>query len=853
MLSPNLKLTPPRRRPNILRRVRLLDTLHNNIHRKVSFVCAPAGYGKTTLLVDFAEDIDAVVYWNRISSDENNLAAFYENVVQAFQIHHPELEKASSLLFDKGTPSPQDLAYRLVNQLGETLQDFSIFILDDYHLVSEEPEIVDFIESFISYLPDHLRLLIGSRNVYGIPTALLYVQEQLAIISEDDLKFTKDEIEQLCWKYYHIQLSDKQSQMIMEQAEGWIVAILLALRSENLTVAIPKILGAREHVYTYLAEEVIKTLPAELINFLYATSLVDEFTAPMANHLLGIENAGEVIKHLDELNLFLTAASDSQTETRYRYHQLFAEFLQENLKAVQPQDVPDLHYRIASWYEEQGLHIKAVSHYFQAGEKRRAVCLIDQISREIYLSGQSHLLEQWYQRISSSEELVSQAPELLLNLAKFKANQGEYRQCELLLGYAEKPLIEREDYPNYANLLVSLGMSYRFLGRHEEAHDMALRVQAEVEKHNLDRYYWIQAERLKGVNAYYLGKPGKALESLKVAASALREMIEPTFLPRQAHELFGTLMDIGYVALAGGDIFDAHISYREALDLAKRIQSNSTVIALAYNNYGYLKYLMGDYPQAWKYYLQGLEVAEHSNNEWIMTNLYNGRGDILRELGDWKQAEAAYTKALQLSEKLEKNRSMASAYSGLGEVEILKKDFNQAMYYLREKARIQKKDINEPEFLFNFAQVYLAMGQTNLAAETFEAVIDAQEDEDQSKSAPESVVLHFDYARSLISLGQINKAKEHLRSSLELTARLGYDQFLVNAIRKNYKTVEKALKTMNSPQADSLLERARKPLPSLDDLVLDEQEDETEEAVVLSVFGLNHGEVRVNGSVLSSR
>jgi two-component SAPR family response regulator len=113
--------------------------------------------------------------------------------------------------------------------------------------------------------------------------------------------------------------------------------------------------------------------------------------------------------------------------------------------------------------------------------------------------------------------------------------------------------------------------------------------------------------------------------------------------------------------------------------------------------------------------------------------------------------------------------------------------------------------------------------------------------------------LHFDYARSLISLGQNDKAKENLHLSLELTARLGYDQFLINAIRKDLWSVEPLLNTLNSPHADSLLIRARKPLPSLDDLVLEEQEDEKEETVVLSVYGLNNGQVRLNGSVLPQR
>ena len=155
MLSPNVKLVPPRRQPRTLHRLRLLDSLHNNIHRKVLFVCAPAGYGKTTLLVDFADDIDAVVYWYRITADDNNLATFYENVIQSFELHHPEFGNILSLSLEEGLPSPQELAYRLVNQLEETLQDFSILVLDDYHRINETG-IDIIIDSLLEHPPRNL-------------------------------------------------------------------------------------------------------------------------------------------------------------------------------------------------------------------------------------------------------------------------------------------------------------------------------------------------------------------------------------------------------------------------------------------------------------------------------------------------------------------------------------------------------------------------------------------------------------------------------------------------------------------------------------------------------------------------
>ncbi|MBN2044192.1 MAG: hypothetical protein JW757_04155 [Anaerolineales bacterium] len=850
MLSPNVKLVPPRRQPRTLHRTRLLDMLHNNIHRKVLFVCAPAGYGKTTLLVDFADDIDAVVYWFRITTDDTNLATFYENVIQSFKLHHPEFGNDLALSLEEGLPSPQELAYRLVNQLEETLQDFSILVLDDYHLVSVEPEITDFVEALINYLPDQLRIMIGSRNVYGIPTALLYVQEQLAIISEDDLKFRQDEIIELCWRYYHIQLTAEQSTQILEQAEGWIVAILLALRSENLSVEIPKILGARQHVYTYLADEVIHSLPEHLINFLYATSLVDEFSIPMANHLLRIKNAKDVIKQLEELNLFLSSSSESSVETHYRYHQLFSEFLQGSLEGAYPERLSDLHSKIADWYRQEGQLVKSITHYFLADEKQQAVSLVDQVSREMYLSGQAKVLDQWYSDIKDSPSLISNAPDLLLNLAKYKVTLSEFDQAMTLMDTAEEILIKREDHNTHCNLMVSRGMVLRFTGKYDEAARWAQAVQKKVDEYHLDRYYWYQAERLKGMTSYYLGDPDAALDSLKRAARALREMLDEDFQARQAHELVMTLADIGYIALDAGNIFEAQISYREALDIARRMRTNFNDLATGHNNFAYLNYLMGKYADAWAHYLQALEVAKYNNLNRLKAYINNGQADLLREIGEWKQAEDIYQNARQQAEKLEEYGAIADAYSGLVEVEINRQDFNTAMYYIRELARIQKQDIENPAYQLRFAKLYLAMGQNRLARKTFESLL--ANGNGSKPLSQENVELNFYYAILNLIEGTDDLARRHIHEALELAASLGYDQFLVNAVRNNMKLVGPVLKEDESPQVVSILERAKQSLPTLEELISDKREEE-EEAVILNVFGLNHGQIRLNGRNLPHR
>src|SRR3990170_2247692 len=228
------KVRPPQRRKDVLRRVRLIDILHQNLHRKLTFVSAPAGYGKTTLLVDFADDVDAMVFWYRISPEDSDLVQFVQHLVAAFQQQNPKfgLALAESLNSPSGSLDAATLAVDLINEVQERVDDFSLLVLDDYHLAGENQQIVDFVENLLENLPDRLRILIGSRSVYGIP-----------------------------------------------------IANLLALRTMENGV-LPDLSGGVERIYAYLAEEVVNRQSEDLRDFMLATSILGEFNEALCNFLV---------------------------------------------------------------------------------------------------------------------------------------------------------------------------------------------------------------------------------------------------------------------------------------------------------------------------------------------------------------------------------------------------------------------------------------------------------------------------------------------------------------------------------------------------------------------------------------
>ncbi|MEJ2757203.1 MAG: hypothetical protein P8046_01865 [Anaerolineales bacterium] len=185
-------------------------------------------------------------------------------------------------------------------------------------------------------------------------------------------------------------------------------------------------------------------------------------------------------------------------------------------------------------------------------------------------------------------------------------------------------------------------MALRLLGQLHEALEIAEEVIPLVEAHQLDRYYFYQAERLKGISLCFLQQIDEGIDHLLIAADGIRTLNQERHQDRMAHELIMILADIGYVSLNHGDIFQAQKCYHESFELSKTIRGHLGDLAMSANNQGYIHYLIGAYQTSWKYYDQGLEAALTAGWRRIVVDIYNGRGDLLKDLGLLDEAREAY-------------------------------------------------------------------------------------------------------------------------------------------------------------------------------------------------------------------
>lgn len=848
------KVRPPQRRKDILRRVRLVDTLHQNLHRKLTFVSAPAGYGKTTLLVDFADDVDAQVYWYLIGPDDNDFGQFVRHILASFRQKIPdfgeEIEKAFSA--PGATPDPGSIAVDLINEIQERLDDFSVLVFDDYHLAGENQQIVDFIENLLEHLPDQLRILMGSRSVYGIPTANLYIRDELITIGAEELRFRADELQRLVSQNYHVRLSQTQAEELAKRADGWIVAIMLAVRSmEN--GALPKFSGAMDQVYDFLAQEVLQRQSAVLREFMLDTSILDDFSPSICDYTLERADSAAMLRSLEERNLFVTR-TDTKEGPSYRYHQLFAEFLQHQLAEQKHKRLIALNLRAADWYKQQEQWELAIRHKLAAEDIRGAAAWMDEIAYQFYTSGRQSLLTRWYEALNDNPKVLRLAPHLLLCQAKTFNNQGEFADSERLLDLAEKEFVKSNEVEAIANNLVTRAMLRRFQGSYQDAADLAEKARKTLPSKNPtidEQHQGYQAKRVKGLAEHYLGDSDEGIALLTEAVEGFRQLLEASEgiqEQRYLYDLSQTLSDLGVISISSGKILQAQQAFKEALEIHTKKRSDHGPMAIVRNNMAYLYHQTGAYKQAWHEYMLGLENARASQRHRIQIGILNGQGDLLRDVEEDAEAHKKYQTAIAIGEDFGLVRDLDVTYVGLANVERVTGDFSKAMEYLREAISLEGASVDDEIYRLHQGHIYLDMDRPELAAEEFEEILNAPKP--TKNRTPTNALAAFYLSIAQHRLGQEELSHMSLELALKDTAGLGYDNFLVVAGHQEIDFLKKMQKQVKTRQLDSLVKRAKEFKTGLSALQEDAKPIQAP-SLHLEVRGFGPGEVRRDGELIS--
>jgi ATP/maltotriose-dependent transcriptional regulator MalT len=431
------KLHVPRPRPGFLLRPRLLGRLADGAGRELVLVCTPAGFGKTTLLGDWARRSQQPVAWVSLDVGDNDPTRFWRYVAAA-------LGEAAAGLGDLVAPllrGPQvapleAVVTAVVNELAG-LADRHALVLDDYHVI-EAPPIHHSLELLLDRLPAQLQVVLATRADPPLPLARLRARSQLVELRERDLRFTADETAALLREGDGLDLPAASLAALSDRTEGWVAGLQLAALSlqgrADPAGFVATFSGSNRYVLDYLTEEVLAQQPDQLVRFLLETSVLDRLSGPLCDAVTGQADSQALLERIERANLFLVALDDERRW--WRYHRLFADLLRARLQQAQPDRVPALHRNAAAWLEQHGLVDEAVRHAVAAGEVDWAARLVEQHTQERFQHSEAATVDRWLAALPA--ELVRGRPRLSLARAIGALIGGRVDQVEPLLADAER-------------------------------------------------------------------------------------------------------------------------------------------------------------------------------------------------------------------------------------------------------------------------------------------------------------------------------------------------------------------------------------------------------------------------------
>ena len=537
------KLFVPPLRTSAVRRPRLVAQIDEGLDRHLILVSAAAGFGKTTLLSEWAGGCGRPVAWISLDEGEADLARFLAYLVAALQTIEPGIGSGVLAVLQAPQPPPLDvLLTALLNEVAAMQRPF-VLVLDDYHLADARP-VDDAVSFLLKHLPPQMRVVVATREDPALPLARMRARGQLAELRAADLRFSSTEAAAFLKEVMGLNITPEDIVALEARTEGWIAGLQLAALSmqghRDTAGFIKAFTGSHHFVLDYLMEEVLDRQTAGIQTFLLRTSILPRMCGPLCDAVLREEPAEDsvqalgssgqaTLEYLERANLFVIPLDGERHW--YRYHHLFGDLLRQRLRQGTPAAagepgtrVAEYHIRASRWFEENGLEVEAFQHAVAAGDVARAEHLAEGRGMPLLFRGAVAPVLNWLASLPA--EVLDARPGLWVMYASALIFVSQLAGVEQKLQAAEAALQGRE---------------LDAWTRDQVGHIAAIRATVAVTQHDVDNIVFQSRRAL--------------------------EYLNPNNLPVRT----ATTWTLGYAYLLRGDRTAAGRAYAEAIAISQSI------------------------------------------------------------------------------------------------------------------------------------------------------------------------------------------------------------------------------------------------------------------------------------------
>ena len=786
LLTTKLYIPPPR--PNLVPRPRLIERLNAGVHRKLTLVSAPAGFGKTTLVAEWICASERSVAWLSLDEGDNDPAQLLAYLIAALQQVDGSIggtvrqllpqqlcqRRSGARSQSPRLPPIHSLVTPLINDVTAVNTPLTL-VLDDYHRITSAAahEAVGFL---LHHQPPSMHLVISTREDPPLPLPQLRGRGQVTEIRERDLRFTEQEVAAFLNHGIGLSVSPRAVRALEARTEGWIAGLQLAAmalqeKGRDAEAFIADFTGDDRYVMDYLLAEVLQRQPEPIRDFLCQTAILDRLSAPLCDAVrAGQEDSRTMLERLEagnsinfleadvRIRVFLTPL-DHRREW-YRYHSLFAEFLRARLSREEREL---LHRRAARWYEAHDLTGQAIQHALASGDPDDAARLIRQAAEKTIHRGNVATVRGWLDALPDRRVLADGA------LATYRgwtlALTGDMTLAQEYADAAEARFRQVQAPPPDLGKVLALHSWIALLGTHARTHARTHDQcpQCPQSPHHRDDE-----------------------AAIHLATDALKALSED-----QPHWRVIALWVLGEAQERTGSIGESVATFREARRTGLALGNHLFVatvemsLALSLNNQGQRREAVALCKQAIDRY-----TDERGRASPLAGMILNRLGMLHYEANRLEQARACYERGLALSEELMPASNLA-LFRGLSAPTLYAQgEVGAALTALQEaRQRAAQTGVWDAEWYLTWeTNLRLRQGDVAFASRWAETEGLSPEDTPQYLRLDRHVV----YARLLLTQGRLSDARRWLARLERFVQERGLYRWLITVHLLQALTAERS-------------------------------------------------------------